>query len=455
MRLKKATELKKILPLIFACVFLISLFPGKGHLEGNQRSLDLQDRTDHMGTLTALLYGSWPNLLDNWRYTLTAFQLFSLWIGMYFVFRKVNLRNKLAMPVVGGLIYVSTIFASQLVRDASLLAFATLGVGLLYESLRRELWARHFLELTGLLVLFISATFKPLYGIILGVFAASILIFRLKSVSKRVALGLLIAFSIGIGPHFVDKKTGELIGLIQVFPEKQPIIYDLASSYCWGSSDKIRNDAAKGLDLILRKDYPRKSVCASLNPITWDHLHTDYLEPWEYARPLINPLGPDAKDLVADLRETWQFMIRNNLIDWLQVRLVFLGTTLTMTNTLTYQDDSRLNTKSLNSLKDSSYKLLVLPYRILDKFRFTSLGFAMLIISLIFLKTTEQKSRRLVNQSSQIQIILPPTIMILSALFLTLIGFVASNGRYTFPYTILSYIYLLHILLVEPSREDL
>ena len=226
--------------LIFVSLLAFSMFPGKGHLEGDQRTLTLENRSDHWGALTAILYGQWPNFFENWRFTLVLFQLFSLWAGFFFIFRKVNECTKFVLTARFILIYVSTVFASQLARDASLFAFSILGFGLLYESKNRRRYLRIILLALGLSLLFTSAMFKPLYGLIVGVFASSIVLSFSKSRHHTVMLSFLLVTAFAIGPYTLDKQLGRNIGLESAFPEKQPIIFDLASSYCWGSKHQER-----------------------------------------------------------------------------------------------------------------------------------------------------------------------------------------------------------------------
>ena len=438
--------------LIFVSLLAFSMFPGKGHLEGDQRTLTLENRSDHWGALTAILYGQWPNFFENWRFTLVLFQLFSLWAGFFFIFRKVNECTKFVLTARFILIYVSTVFASQLARDASLFAFSILGFGLLYESKNRRRYLRIILLALGLSLLFTSAMFKPLYGLIVGVFASSIVLSFSKSRHHTVMLSFLLVTAFAIGPYTLDKQLGRNIGLESAFPEKQPIIFDLASSYCWGSSPNIKKDAARSLEPILRNSYPINSICASLTPTTWDSLHA-YPIPWEYSQPIIPPYGSKDSEIMNSLQQSWMNLIRNNFVDWIQVKSIFLGPALLMTNTLTHNLEPQFSNNILNVINSSFYEVLVLPYRILDKARLTSLGFALLFFHL-FLIIQLWKPRVLQSNSSHYyRITIFCIFLIWMVLAITLVGFVASNGRYVLPYLLFSYTLQLRYLSLNQKSE--
>ena len=153
------------------------------------------------------------------------------------------------------------------------------------------------------------------------------------------------------------------------------------------------------------------------------------------------------------LQQSWMNLIRNNFVDWIQVKSIFLGPALLMTNTLTHNLEPQFSNNIFNVINSSFYEVLVLPYRILDKVRLTSLGFALLFFHL-FLIIQLWKPRVLQSNSSHYyRITIFCIFLIWMVLAITLVGFVASNGRYVLPYLLFAYTLKLRYLSLNQKSE--
>ena len=160
---------RKIALLLTIFLFLFATFPGKGGLEGDQRNISgLENRTDNWGFIVPYLVGQWPNIFGHWRFSFVLFQLTIFWIGIYLLFRGKSLTSKVEVFSFGILILVSSIFVSQLWRDATLLAFSTFGFGIISISLEHKRRKRVLFFFVGVFFLHLAAMFKVLYGVILA-----------------------------------------------------------------------------------------------------------------------------------------------------------------------------------------------------------------------------------------------------------------------------------------------
>ena len=267
-----------------------------------------------MGLSDSNYYGQWPYSFENWRFTLVLFQLFSLWVGYFLIFRRANGFTRFILSVIFIVIYISTVFASQLARDASLFAFSILGFGLLYESKHRRIFLKIIFVGLGLSLLFTSAMFKPLYGLIIGLCAFFIVLSISKPRYHNVLPSFLLVTAFAIGPYFLDKPTGNTIDLESAFPEKQPIIFNLASGHCREFSPNIKEDAARSIEPLLRSSYRINSVCTSLTTITWDSLHA-YALAGKDSQPITPPYGSKDSEIMNSLQQSWINLVKYNFVD--------------------------------------------------------------------------------------------------------------------------------------------
>jgi hypothetical protein len=235
----------------------------------------------------------------------------------------------------------------------------------------------------------------------------------------------------------------------QVYPEQQPIILDLSMNYCWGQSDSIRNSSKDILEKFIRKDYPIESICSATNPFRWDDLHDDP-KIWEYSSPIIRITGDDdtvIKFLVLD----WLSIIANHPIDWLQVRLLLVGPALFMSNSFVNDTDEKSGASfNVTDLVWSSFMVFA---NLLDKIRFTSM-FIALVISFLGMYLTILWNLQLRNWL--LKNYLFSLLVLALTLTLTVISFLAPNGRYVLPYILLNFLLLYRALVrtIKLSPRD-
>jgi hypothetical protein len=283
--------------------------------------------------------------------------------------------------------------------------------------------------------------FKPFYSLILGLVflnASSVTsLVTLKSIIKRISIFILIIlFSFGLNNIF-----SEAYNLKKVYPEQQPIIMDLSAQYCWGTNSLQIKNAGNTLSKLVKENYPLRSMCSSLRPDSWDNLH-NYPETWEYSSPIIRITGNN-DEMISSLILSWLKLILTHPVDWLQVRLYFLGPTLFASNSFTSNFVVQNIDNASISFFSKIWNFSLLPILILDKMRISSLGCSLLFILWLYIRNTNYKTEKSKSYFESKQTLNFSLITIISTVILGTLVSVANNGRYFLPYILLTYIILI------------
>ncbi len=431
----------KLIGSLIAVSFLFACFPGKGSLEGAEREIDsIAGRSDIRGFATSLLYSEWPILFGHWRFTLILFQVILTWAGCYMFFSRYKIRTlkDFAFPVTFTL--VASLFSAQLWRDSTLFALICFGLGLTYYSvsMRNRNYSRLFISL-GFVLCFIGALFKPIFGILISLPFVYILqqydsaLKRTKSLILFASLTALTFF-----PYLVDKKLVVFYEMKKDFTEQAPMLYDLAAVYCWGSGE-AKNEAKLSLSLHLKPGFPSKSVCADFTINTWDNLHHGG-DAWIYADPIVKVQN---ETQMQNLRHNWIHLIVKYPDDWLQAKIPFVTQVLTSGNTfyLTRNTEVFSNTFTSN-INNTLWSTFLGPIVLLDQLKvfslFTLYIFFVFLLSNKLLICNENFNKFLRKERILISLFLYVNLCIL----VQTIAFLANNGRYHLPYTLIVYLLL-------------
>jgi len=429
--------------LLSIILYFFSLFPGKGGVEGQQQHIELiSGRTDNWGFSTALL-GDWPNFFGRWQFSLSLVQVSLFWCGLLMLFFDRKPRALFYKILFYSLFTLSTVFVSQLWRDATLLSIVVFGLGLNCVKNKFSKYLKILLSCISICLIFIGITFKPIYGVVIALVFSWLAYHPKKLHFWKIMKVISIFIFFSVLPFFLDKHLSGKYNLIKVYPEQQPIIFDLASNFCWGAPEELVSNAELGLNLVIKPNYPIQTICSALRPNRWDNLHAD-INNWQFSSPITRLEGAERSKDVQKLEKFWVNMIKESPIDWIQVKSLYLGPILIMSNSFIPQNESRYFSSIWGSINHALWTGIQFFPILLDKIRVTSLGFAFLVVILLmFIKGVRSESgsvKKILADSSN-------EIFALSVLFttliVTLIGFVASNGRYVLPYIILTYFMLL------------
>ena len=429
---------------------LFVIFYSRGPIEGDARNLgNLDPGSDWFGPIPPLIYGGWPISGENWDLTLSLLQVTFFCLG-YFLLLDIKKRYLGYFESFSQLsiYWVGMLFCSQLWRDATLLAFVILGLGFIKFAIQSKFRLKIVLFIFGLLFIIIGACCKYIYSPIIA-FLLLIQIRNAITFTKNIIAGFIIIFLfVSTAPFLLNNAISTSLGLHKSFPEQQPIIFDLTSIYCWGSSEQSNKQAIEYLRVAKKVDYPDESICSSLEPTGWDTLRTDRPK-WEYSSPL-SPLMNDSS--VQVMIRNWLKLIMDYPQEYLEIKIIHSTQVLIMANAIGPRSDRSNIFSPGDSVFNKISQFFTWPPRIMDKLRFFSIGFVLLVTLTLLAKTLLARRSTLLQGLREE---LGFTLILLCLLFqliITTVSFVSSNGRYSFPFTLLALIFILNILSDKSSR---
>jgi hypothetical protein len=430
--------------LLISLINLAVVIVSRGPIEGDQRSLtELSERSDWYGPIPPLLYGEWPPGGENWDLSLSVLQILFFCVG-FFILINSNTQTytaPLAFLKVSTF-WIGMLFCSQLWRDATLLSFIILGFGIVKISLRFSNKLRNTFFALGLSFIILGLCCKFIYAPIVATLFILYFFYRPRLQSKSNIIGLVLFLALSIFPFCLDQSLSRNIDLKRNFPEQSPVIFDLASLYCWGSSLESNNAAIIPLRLTLKTKYPDQAICSSLEPTGWDTLRTDRPY-WQYSSPLSPLTDPDKVDILV---RAWINLIVNHPQEYLEVKIIHSTQVLTMANALgprTIRNYYFLENKE--KIKSTLEVLTLIP-RLLDKFRVFSVSSILFLVAISLLRFTHSQNTSLLTALRRESALTFLLLSIVFQLFLTSISFVSVNGRYTLPFLVLALILYFNIL---------
>ena len=432
---------------VYVLITLISLFVifiSRGPIEGDARnSGDYVPTSDWYGPIPPLLYGHWPFSGENWDFSLSLVQVLFFCIGFFLLldFRRENFGLLISLLQLGAY-WVGIIFSSQLWRDATLLSFTIIGIGFIKFAISATRLLKICFFSIGFFFVLIGACCKFIYSPII---ALLILLFVGREIflTKKIFASFVLIFTfVSLAPFFLSQLVSTSLGLQKSFPEQQPVIFDLTSIYCWGSSLESNQLAIEYLRITKKQNYPDPSICSSLEPSGWDTLRTD--RPlWQYSSPL-RPLANEKK--VKELIRNWLTLILKHPQEYIEVKIIHSTQVVTMANAIGPRWERSNSLLQENPMIFQLSNFLTIPAQILDKSRIFSLGFLLIltITCLLRFSFTDQTSLSSALRKEPHLFLL--ALLLVFQLTLTTLSFVSSNGRYTFPFILISLIYLLNII---------
>jgi hypothetical protein len=430
----KSFEIKRYyqLPLILFSIFLvIGLYPGVGG-EGAQREVPrFLDKHDFSGFVTPLVYGFWPDSWISWLYSLSIFQIVIYSTGMKLFFDKLSnntLRNMFIFVYIVGVFFVF-----QVVRDATAFSLFVFGFGIITKSNK----SKHYFYVIGVGAIILGCLFKPILAPIIAItylFFSSKQHLTFKSRLIRVVIAIFIAFA----PFFMDRGITSELELDKRYPEQQLFIYDVTKMYCWGHKSSSIELAKNSISPFLQMGSDHESLCASLEPMGADDLRRKLIEVKD--SPAIKLYEGGNSNIVRKLFSDWLKLIKESPFEWSQIKTIDASQVLFMANAIYINpviEDNADN--SLLEIGDKILKAAYIPINIMDRLRIYSLSFSLLIgLLLIYVNGRFTAFDKKVDQ-----IVYKYIVINLSIWFMFTLLFISNPGRYTLPYLLLSYIYLI------------
>ncbi len=430
----------KILPrLVFLTTLLVS-FVSNGPEEGAQRNFaSLKFRSDWWGPIPPLIYGEWPGSSQVWNLTLSFLQITFFYIGFRLLTHEKNSPKSLLFFLLNlTLLMIGLQFCSQLWRDATLLSLVTLGLGLTKLSSKSKPMKLTFFLIGASFIIF-GALCKILFAPLIALFY----LYNLRFYNLIPDLGrffrIALFLTLSATPIFLNVILVDTMNLKKTFPEQQPMIFDLTSLYCWGTSLESNQDAIRILKIAKKTGYPDEAICSSLEPMGWDTLRTD--RPlWKYSSPIV-PINEEIDS--RNLTNGWIRTLINHPTEYLQIKIIQSTQVLTMANFLGPRTDRVFLEFQIPIVLHKFADAYILVLRVMDRLRLFSLGtFILILISVIWRETLKKSFQSWDTQSRGFSLIL----ILLVAMFqliVTTLGFVSGNGRYSFPFVLLGLIFLI------------
>ena len=220
--------------------------------------------------------------------------------------------------------------------------------------------------------------------------------------------------------------------------------------YCWGHDSKSVEFAKNSIKPFLNIGADHESLCASLEPMSWDDLRRSLPEVSK-SPAIVWHTGDDAT-IVHELTSNWIKLIRLNPLEWIQIKVIDASQVLVMANAFYIAPVLENNkSSSLLTIGDSALKLVFIPINILDKLRIFSVGFALLVgLAFIFI------NGRFIKIDKKMDSIIYKFIVInLFTWFMLTVLYIANPGRYALPFVFLSYIYLMVTLDLNYNKMNL
>ena len=414
---------------------ILGLYPGMGG-EGSQRDVDLwENRTDGAGFILSLLYDYWPNFFNSWLYSFSLFQITMYLIGTKFIYDSlVSLKMRKFLILIS---IVGIFFMFQVVRDATALSFYLLGFGVLFKSKNIVSSKKNIIFISGISVVLLGTLFKP---VLAPIVALIFYVFCTKEnmvfYSKLIRISITLAMA--LSPFVIDKTLTSELKMNQVYAEQQLFIFEVTKMYCWGHNKESVAIAKEAITPFLAPESNHESLCASLEPMGWDDLKR--ILPEVNNSPAVERYTGDDKSILRNLMFSWIEIIRASPFEWLQIKVIDASQVLFMANSI-YINPLTTNTSENQSLRigDLAIKVLFAPVQALDRLRVFSLGFALLIgFILIFINGRFKKYDKKFDS-----IVFKFILINLNTWFFSTMLFIANPGRYTLPFVILSYYYLI------------
>jgi hypothetical protein len=436
-----SSRFTRIIPLIISILTILTIFVSKGPIEGAQRDIgSVESRSDWWGPIPPIFYGTWPIGNNNWDISLSILQVLMFHYG----FQRLITYEKICQNIKSLVFYCSlllsgSIFCSQLWRDSTLLSFVVFGLAITKEASKRTAF-RKTLLIAGALVLIIGSLCKVIFSPLVAVYYVFTLRQTFKFPKHRAMISMLLILFFSTTSVLLNSSLSRAADLKSTYPEQQPMIFDLASMYCWGTSLQSNQDAINVLRVTKRVNYPDEAICSSLEPMGWDTLRMDR-PPWEYSSPII-PLSKleDSEFLTKG----WIRVILTNPTEYLQIKLLHSTQVLTMANYLGPRTERKFDQFALPNIVQSIVSGYMFIPRILDRLRIFSLGTLILaLIVLIWKKSLESRANHLKDPHPGVSNYSILSVAILQ-LILTTVGFVSGNGRYSFPFVFLGLVFLIN-----------
>jgi len=386
--------------------------------------------SDFWGGWSSVIFGNFPNFPAGWQSNVIAAQLAATIYGIYRLFRQNKGVNQYIV------LYISVIFSTYNTRDSFLFSLLILAFSLLNGSLstQNQHYSVIFQIVVFVVILSIAMAMRPwnILAVTLLVYGVNRLNQGSKKLIRRKGTIVITIFLITILPITLEISSTKLAKLEPAASIQQVIVMDMAANYCWGNNPMSNRYAAEGLQMFSSSPEFLSNVCSFYKPNVWVSLISPSAMSASGKESKFALINPGETELQNELIELWKNMIlsdpptylTNKSMQFAQVVISGDGRSISL-----------LNHEEGASIKELTKAFFLLPFEVMIIFHVFSVAFiSLLLLLVLFFRMGDHRHWKLAG-------------FLLAGNFLwaatTTVAFLGDNGRYTYPYTLLSVILLL------------
>lgn len=428
---------RQIAVLLIPVTLTIANVPNRGGSEGGQGWVEnLSDKLDFWGSILPLLTRD-DSMQTSFLLSLLALSVYWLGLMTFMSCYQLSGRHFLGTLLLGS---IGAVFVQQNLRDAFLLSFSMLSLGLVEKYSRSSVIVLRYLFVVPL-VLAVTFKYPSAIAIVLLIFLRFYI--NAFAINLRIALSILLASGVVIlSGVILDRGLAKTFALERGFVEQSVMYYDLASFYCWSEDESTRSNALESLLPSLANRNPQ-DICLSHRPNAWIYLvNGGNFRSEGVEAPLTQLSG--SKDLMKarNLRLGWIRTIAKDPVDYIQIKLIAATQILTVGNPFLYASQTFVDFRIPDVLSDFLWIPISLAIAFVGKvYLFSEFAFFMFCLFLIKSKKCRLRNGELMFHIALIHLV---NILVLS------LSYVSDEARYVFPLLLLSYILLF--IHITPSK---
>jgi hypothetical protein len=312
----------------------------------------------------------------------------------------------------------------HLSRDATLLAFAWLGISLIFRPLKLN-YSKFPIFFFGITIVILGLSFRPWLALAFAPLTLAV-IYRYCRIEKVFKRSFIITISISLlatCPLILDISSKNILSLRNSYPEQQVMMLDIASLACLSSDQYIHRESINALEPISKfPNLNRERLCGSYYPQSWGPLvfYSDNAP--------LRLIAVEDQKTYQSIRNSWLELIINYPQQYVQIKISQLS------QLFLAGDSTKLVIEKFN-------QALLIPYELVKALRL----FSFLPIFLLFSWMTFS-SRVQISRAFRLAIYLS----YLLTIGLVTVAFAGDNQRYISWAAIL----FLFTYLISPKSEN-
>ena len=250
-----------------------------------------------------------------------------------------------------------------------------------------------------------------------------------KKLITRKSTIILTVFLVSILPITLEVSSTKLAQLEPAASIQQVIVMDMAANYCWGDNTTSNNYAAAGLQMFSSSSDFLTNICSFYKPSVWVSLISPSALSASGRESNFALVKPGETELQNKLIQLWKKMILSDPPTYLTNKSMQLAQVVIAGDGRTI---SLLERQDKNSMKELAKSALLLPFEIMIIFHVFSIVFIGLLLLLVLIfRIGDIRHWKLAGYLLVGNLLWSAT---------TTVAFLGDNGRYTYPYTLLSVI---------------